>query len=328
MILKKTPLRISFFGGGTDLPEWFDKNDGSVISATIDKFTYSTLRKIPSFYNINYRLRYFKHEEVKNINRIKHNSIRETIKYFKLKGPIEISHNSDLVSQSGLGSSSSFTVGLVHAFGLSKMLKINKKFLSNTAIKIERSLLKESVGVQDQISCSYGGFNYIRFNKSDFKVIPISKKENVKKIEKSLIFIHCGIFRNANSIEKKKISKIKKGMNFSVMKKIDQLTLEAYNELNSSNFSLKTWGNYLNDYWYFKKQLDKSVSKKEIDEIHKKAMACGAYGGKLLGAGGGGFMMFICDQSSKKKIAKIFKHQILENVKFSYKGSDIVINNF
>ena len=328
MILIKTPLRISFFGGGTDIPEWYEKNDGSAINTTIDKFTYCTFRKIPSFYKINYRLRYFKHEEVKKIKDIKHNSIRETINYFKLKGPLEISHNSDLVSQSGLGSSSSFTVSLVHAISLIKKHNITKKYLSKTAVKIEREILKENVGIQDQISCSYGGYNYLKFKKSDFQVKPILKKNNIKKIENSLIFIQCGIFRNANVIEKKKIYKIKKGINFSQMKKINSLTSEAYKELNSNNFSLKIWGEYLNDYWFYKKQLDSSVTKKEINEIYKKAIDCGAYGGKLLGAGGGGFMMFLCNKSSKRKISNIFKHRILDNIKFSYSGSKVIINNF
>tara|TARA_B100000886_G_scaffold331859_2_gene283881 strand:- start:12121 stop:13110 length:990 start_codon:yes stop_codon:yes gene_type:complete len=328
MILIKTPLRISFFGGGTDLPEWLKNNRGAAINTTIDKYTFTTIRQIPSFYNINYRLRYYKHEQVINSSDIKHNSIREAVKLFDLKGPIEISHNSDLVAQSGLGSSSSFTVSLVHGISLIKKYTITKKNLAKNAIKIEQDLLKENVGNQDQISCSYGGFNYLSLQGKNFEVTPIKKNNNIKKIENSLVFIHCGVFRNADLIEKKKILKIKKGFKNSTLNQINQLTKEAYLELQSSNFSLSIWGKYLNEYWLLKKQLDKSVTMNKIENIHKKAIECGAFGGKLLGAGGGGFMVFICNSSSKKKIEKIFKRKILNNVKFCKMGSTALINNF
>ena len=177
MIITRTPFRISFFGGGTDLPSWLENNDGHVISTTINKYCYINLRILPKIFDYNYRLRYYKTEETLNIDEIKHNSIRACLKHLKLSNKkIEIVHNADLPAASGLGSSSSFTVGLINTINNLLNIKTKKNFLAKKAIYIEQKILRESVGIQDQISTSYGGFNYIKLNKKDFKVIKIKKK--------------------------------------------------------------------------------------------------------------------------------------------------------
>ena len=205
MIISRTPFRISFFGGGTDFPKWYNENRGKVISTCINKYCYISVRDLPPFFKHNYKLRYFKTEEVKKISLIKHPSIRETIRYLNLKNNLEIVHNADLPAQSGLGASSSFTVGLINSLIALQGKRISKKNLAMYALEIEQQKIKEYVGSQDQFAASFGGFNITNFisNKIDVAPVPTSNK-NLNILEKSIFLLFSGYPREAQILEKKK----------------------------------------------------------------------------------------------------------------------------
>lgn len=324
MIICQTPFRISFFGGGTDFPQWYENNSGSVISASINKFSYITARDLPNFFNFKYRLRYFKTEEVKELGKINHPTFREIItKYHNKNRTIEIVHNADLPAMSGLGSSSSTTVGTIHALMTLNDRKVSKKSLAYRAIEIEQKILKESVGSQDQVVASYGGFNFIKFNRDKSIIVkPFTNCRNIKKIEDSLLLVFTGIKRKAEKIERDKMRNFHKSLNY--FSKLDKLTLKAKKLIESDNFKLKNFGELLSENWEIKKKLSSMVTNQNIDRIYNIGMKNGAYGGKLLGAGNGGFVLFICNVKSKKKIKQKLKNNLNVPIKFETAGSRIV----
>ena len=226
MIISRSPLRISLFGGGTDYPEWFSKNGSIVIGGTINKYSYIHARYLPKIFNFNYRLRYFKTELTKNINDIHHGPYREILKYFKCsKENIEIIHTSDLPALSGLGSSSSSTVSAINAIATLHGSFLSKKNLANLGIEIERNILKESVGCQDQIFSAFGGFNSIKFRMNEDYVVEdlLSNKNKIDKLNKSSILIWSGQQRNGQNLEKRKITKIKKNLLDKNLKNIQKI---------------------------------------------------------------------------------------------------------
>jgi D-glycero-alpha-D-manno-heptose-7-phosphate kinase len=324
MIICQTPFRISFFGGGTDFPQWYENNSGSVISASINKFSYITARDLPNFFDFKYRLRYFKTEEVKELSKINHPTFREIIsKYHNKNRTIEIVHNADLPAMSGLGSSSSTTVGTIHALMTLNNRKVSKKSLAYRAIEIEQEILKESVGSQDQVVASYGGFNFIKFNRDKSIIVkPFTNLKNIKKIEDSLLLVFTGIKRKAEKIERDKIKNFNKSLNY--FSKLDNLTLKAKELIESNNFKLKNFGELLSENWEIKKKLSSMVTNSNIDRIYNIGMKNGAYGGKLLGAGNGGFVLFICNSKSKKKIKQKLRNYLNVPTKFETTGSRIV----
>tara|TARA_B100001175_G_C19448850_1_gene610210 strand:- start:221 stop:1204 length:984 start_codon:yes stop_codon:yes gene_type:complete len=324
MIICQTPFRISFFGGGTDFPQWYENNSGSVISASINKFSYITARDLPNFFEFKYRLRYFKTEEVKELSKINHPTFREIIsKYHNKNRTIEIVHNADLPAMSGLGSSSSTTVGTIHALMTLNNRKVSKKSLAYRAIEIEQEILKESVGSQDQVVASYGGFNFIKFNRDKSIIVkPFTNLENIKKIEASLLLVFTGIKRKAEKIERDKIKNFNKSLKY--FSKLDNLTLKAKELIESNNFKLKKFGKLLSENWEIKKKLSSMVTNPNIDRIYNIGMKNGAYGGKLLGAGSGGFVLFICNSKSKKKIKQKLRNYLNVPTKFETTGSRIV----
>ena len=324
MIITKTPYRVSFFGGGTDRPSWLDNdNKGLVLSTSINRYCYITLRNLPKIFDYRYRLRYYKNEETNHIKNIKHNSIRACLasQNFYNKS-IELVHHGELPSLSGLGSSSTFTVGLIN--GLSEINKksITKKKLAQSAILIEQKVLKESVGIQDHIAAAYGGFNIISMNKKNkFKVKNFKNLKIKKIIEDNLLLIFTGLQRNSQPLEKSKSNRIKKGYSDNELNNILDITKSAITEINSQNFSIKTFGKLLSENWHYKKLIHKSISNAKIDEIYNQVMSNGAYGGKLLGSGNGGFFMFLCPKNSKEKLEKSFKNKLIKDIKFDEKGS-------
>lgn len=327
MIITRTPFRVSFFGGGTDLPSWLENHKGCVISTTINKYCYINLRILPKIFEYNYRLRYYKTEQVREIKQIKHNSIRACLAYANLGNKkIEIVHNADLPAASGLGSSSSFTVGLLNTINFLKNKQKDKNYLAKKAILIEQNILKESVGIQDQIATAYGGFNYINLNKKNFKVHKINQEANIRKIEKNCLLIFTGLQRRANPLEKKKIDMIKKNKLDFELNKILEITNEAKKNILSNNFRLKYWGQLLNEHWLFKKSLSSDVTNYKIDTIYNEIMSLGAYGGKLLGAGNGGFMLFLCPTNKKEIIEKKFGNLLIKDLKFDKNGSNMIYN--
>ena len=319
---------MSFFGGGTDFPQWYDNYGGCVLATTINKYCYINLRKLPPFFNYQFRLRYFQTEERKNIKSISHKSFKEILDHYKFhKEFIEIVYHADLPALSGLGSSSSSTVGLINAVNAYKNIKLSKKKLYNEAIKIEQKILKENVGSQDQANAAFGGFNFIEFKKGNIKINSISNKKNINKLENSILLIFTGMQRHSQTIEKHKIDSINKNKSTNNLLTMIDIAYEAKNLIMSKNFNLKHFGKLLNEQWKLKKDLSHKVTNKKIDEIYNGALNMGAFGGKLLGAGAGGFLMLICNSETKKKIQKKYFRLMNIPINFENEGSKIIYLN-
>ncbi len=291
MIISKTPYRISFFGGGTDYPSWYLKNGGSVISTTIDKYIYISCRKLPPFFEHKHRIVWSKIETVKNINKIQHIAVREMLKIFKVKTGLEIHYDGDLPSRSGVGSSSVFVVGLMNLLNSFYNKKVKKKQLAINSIKFEQKILKEFVGSQDQIAATYGGFNKIIFKSNGFFDVEsiVIKKSVLNNLNKNLLLIYTGQKRTANNIAKTYVNKLE-NLKKNHMLEISSLVDQA--ELLLKNNNLDDFGRLLHESWLIKKKLSSSIANSSINDIYNKALKSGALGGKLLGAGGGGFFLF------------------------------------
>lgn len=321
MIISKTPLRISLFGGGTDFPEYFKRRKSVMIGGSINKYVYVSLSEFPSSISKdNIRLFYKKREFVNSIHSIKHKVIREALKRNSIYKNIEIHIISNLPSNTGLGSSSSFSVGLLNCIENYKIKKIEKKKLALKTIKFERDILKESVGYQDQIFASFGGFSKITISKK--KQISVSKYKSakyIKKIENNLFLVYTGIKRSAQKIEIKKINKINKNLKF--LNQINDISIKADKKI-QKQFNPDFIGPYLNKTWHLKKKLDKKVTSIKIDNLYLKGLKAGASGGKLLGAGAGGFILFYVPKKNHSKFIKINKKKII-NFNFENEGSRI-----
>ena len=326
MISSRTPFRISLFGGGTDFPDWYKENNGMVISGTIDKYCYVNVRKWPAIWDFNFRLRYYKTEQVKKINQIKHAPYREIIKHFNFeKEKIEIIHTADLPALSGLGASSSSTVAAIQALSLLKGVLLSKKQLSQLAIFIEQKKLKENVGSQDQIAAAFGGFNKISFKKDlDFTVEELLTNEKIDLLNKSTFLVYTGIQRKGQKIEKEKISNIRNKKLENNLNNIMKITNKAFSEFNKKKINLKKIGKLLNDQWEEKKKLSKNITNPTINKINKVCLLNGAYGSKLLGAGGGGFILVLCPSNKKKKLMKKLAKFKIVNFRFENAGSTII----
>lgn len=331
MIICRTPFRISFFGGGTDFPHWYNVNEGAVISSTIDKYCFSIVRNLPPIFDYKYRLRYFQNEFVKNKNSIKHKSINAVLKKYHIRDtPLEIVHNADLPALSGLGASSAFTVSLINSIiSLNSKNKLSKKILAESAIEIEQKLLKEYVGSQDQYSCAYGGFNYIKFGKKMITVskIPMSKNK-IKEFQENIILFFTGIQRKAQIIEKDKFNNVDK--NYNNLLKISNIVSEAKKIFFSKkNFDLALLSELLNESWFLKKSLSSKVSNDKINDIYETGIRSGALAGKILGAGGGGFILFLTPNNKvKNKIKEKLNKLISININFDFEGSKIIHKSY
>ena len=319
MIISKTPLRISFFGGGTDFPEFFNFNKSKIIGTAIDKSIFISKNFFPPQKDFQLKLFYSKVEQVKKVNQIKHKVIKNLIKELKITENLELHFISDLPSFSGLGSSSSFTTGLSNLFFYILKKKYSKKGLADFVINFERNSLKEKVGFQDQIFASYGGFNCIDFSKNNYRVKNYVIDEDLKKIEDCSFLIHTNIKRKAENIEKKKIKKIKK--NQEKLNFISDIANEAEKYLNKKKLTT-CFETLLNESWNLKKKLDSNVSNFLIDRIYEKCLGDGATAGKLLGAGAGGFLYMYVPK--RNQINFIKKNKSAIKIKFTNEGSKII----
>jgi D-glycero-alpha-D-manno-heptose-7-phosphate kinase len=324
MIITKTPYRISFFGGGSDYPEWFNKYYGEVISTTINKYLYISCRELPHFFKHKFRIVYSKIENVKTIHEIKHNGVKQLLNYLKVKNGLEIHYDGDLPSRSGMGSSSCFIVGLLNALSKSQNRQLNKKKLANMSIEIERNIMRENVGLQDQIAASYGGFNRIRFEKNNYKVNKIICSKSFKDdLNKKLFLLYTGKSRTAEKITRSYTNKLSQNKKKNVKKILDFVdqAKRIIKQNNSDDF-----GYLLNETWYQKRELSKLVSNTKIDYLYKKGISNGALGGKLLGAGGGGFLLFYVNSNKKKNFLKSFENNVIVPIELSNIGSEIIFN--
>lgn len=325
MLISRTPYRISFFGGGSDYPNWYNQFSGKVISTTINKYLYLTLKKPPIYFNHKYKISYKITEYENNLKNIKHPVVREMLRYLKFSHGMEINYDGDLPSRSGMGSSSSFVVGLMIALMKFKGKKISKFLLAKESINFEQKILKEIVGSQDQVAASYGGFNLIKFNKKKiFEIKSFRKSEEFKKnLNKSLFLIYTGKQRMAHKIAKTYANSLSKEK-YNNIKEILDITSEA--ESTIKNNKPDEFGKLLHESWLVKKSLSNSISNSKIDELYEYVIQRGACGGKLLGAGGGGFILFYVPKKNQKRFKnKIGKNKII-SFNFENEGSKIIYN--
>jgi len=327
MIINKTPFRISFFGGGTDYPVWYRENQGAVLSTTIDKYCYITIRYLPPFFPHKHRIVYSKIEMVNDINEILHPAVRATLQFLNIDKGIEIHHDGDLPAKTGLGSSSSFTVGLLNSLYALKGVIPSKLQLAKEAIHIERDILKESVGAQDQVAAAFGGFNKISFAGNDeIKIEPITLTEaRIKELESHLVLYFTGFSRYASEVAKTQIEKTPDRKRELTL--MYQMVDTAVNILNDENKNILEFGKLLNETWQLKKSLTDKISTPEIDDIYQRALEVGAVGGKLLGAGGGGFLLLFIPPEKQKKVREEFKNLLEVKFHFEKGGSRIIYYN-
>lgn len=299
MIITKTPYRISLFGGGSDHPKWFDRNGGKVISFSINKFCYITTRILPPFFEHRYRIAYSKIETVTHYSSIDHPVVRESIRLYLPEPGLEIHHDGDLPARSGIGSSSAFTVGMIHALLALRGNQPSGIELADSAIRMEQEILRENVGWQDQIACAVGGINEITFGTGKkWSISPIEIDcQYIKEIQSRMVLIFSGVQRISSEITSELLLGLDKKR--EAMQEVIQLATDCRKILDSRG-DLDTIGEMLNYSWELKKQLNPSSSSIELDELYCRARSAGALGGKVLGAGGGGFMLFWVDKNGKE----------------------------
>ena len=323
MVISRTPFRISFFGGGTDYPDWYLKNGGTVLATTINKYCYLSVRFLPPFFWHKFRIVYSKIESCNKVNEIAHPAVREIIRFLKINRGLEIHHDGDLPARSGLGSSSAFTVGLLHALHALEGRMPNKHQLAKESIYLEQKVLKETVGSQDQSLAAHGGFNHITFHKNgEIKLRPITlSPKRIEELENHLMLFYTGIPRTASKVAKSYVKKIKtRQKQLSIMQDSVEIALSIL----TSKADIKSFGELLNEFWQIKRTLSPQVSNSSIDEIYKKALSTGAIGGKLIGAGGGGFLLLFVPPQRQKKIRESLRKLIYVPFAFENEGSRII----
>lgn len=325
MIISRTPFRISLFGGGTDYPAWFREHGGSVIGTAINKYCYISLRRLPPFFEHHSRIVYSKVELVRANSEIEHPAVRGVLTDRGISDRLEIHHDADLPARSGLGSSSSFTVGLLNALSAFNNRMSSSRELAREAIRIEQDVLKENVGCQDQIWAAYGGFNRINFfQDGTFSVSPIIiAPEKREELLRSTMLFFTGFSRIASDIAQDQINNISKTA--SQLRAMRAMVDQAADILADRKSATAELGELLHEAWLLKRQLSNRISSPQIDEIYEAGRNAGAIGGKLLGAGGGGFMFFIVDPDKREQVRERLKKLIHVTIGFDNDGSKIVL---
>jgi D-glycero-alpha-D-manno-heptose-7-phosphate kinase len=325
MVITSTPLRISFFGGGTDYPVWYRQYGGSVLSTTIDKRCYITCRRLPPFFEYHSRISYSKVENVVRNDAIQHPSVRACLQFLGIDDGVEIHHVADLPARTGLGTSSAFTVGLLLGLYALKDQMRDKGSLAAEAIHVEQELLQEAVGAQDQVSAAYGGFNRINFHTDgSFEVNRIlTEAGRLEELERHLVLYFTGFSRTASEIaqEQLRMTPHKK----QELETMLQMVNEAEATITNPNRSLDEFGRLLHESWQIKRTLTQKISNASIDEIYQAGLRAGALGGKLLGAGGGGFMLFFVPPERREALRARLKKLLCVPFTFSNRGSHVVV---
>ena len=321
MIITRTPFRMSFFGGGSDIEEYFKYKEGSVLSTTFDKYCYVTVRHLPPFFDYTTEVVYSKIERVLNSENICHPVVKNAMKMLNMHN-LRIVYDADLPARTGLGTSSSFAVGLLNALHLVNGDYVDKQKIAEEAIYLERVLCCESGGWQDQIAASYGGFNRINFKESGFTVKPvIINPERKKNLNDRLMLFFTGFSRFSSEIQdaSKKIDQ-----KINILDKLVSLVDDAEYVLLNENISLDRFGYLLEESWNLKKETGSKVSSPQIDSIYEKAIKAGALGGKLLGAGGGGFLLFYVPMNKQDSVRQAMKDYLFVPFKFENEGTNII----
>jgi D-glycero-alpha-D-manno-heptose-7-phosphate kinase len=325
MVISKTPLRISFFGGGTDYPEHFRKHGGLVIATTIDKYSFITVKRLNGLFEYNYRVSYSKGELCKRIDEIQHPSVRECLKFLNLRDGLEIHYVGDLPARTGLGSSSSFTVGLLNALYALNGRFASKDQLAREAVHVEQKLIRERVGVQDQYAAAFGGLNKFEI-KTDGTVVvhPVIIPETRKKIfHDHLMLFYTGISRHAHEILKEQVEKTKRGDNDRTLLEMANLVEPAVKILQSDR-EISEFGELLHHAWVLKQTLSSAISNERLNEMYDAARKAGALGGKLLGAGGGGFFLFFVPPARKNRVREALRGYAEVEFAFENEGTRVI----
>jgi len=318
-------MRVSFFGGGTEYPIWYRENGGSVLSTAINKSCYISCRNLPPFFEYHSRISYSKVENVASNDAIEHPSVRACLEFLKIKEGVEIHHIADLPARTGLGTSSAFTVGLLHALYALKNQMRDKHTLALEAIHVEQDLLQEAVGAQDQVSAAYGGFNRIDFCQDDSIDVRrvIASPCRLAELEQHLALYFTGFSRTASEIAKEQLKVTpQKRTELETMRK---LVDEAEGILLNANRPLAEFGRLLHESWQIKRSLTQKISNNSIDEIYETGMRAGAIGGKLLGAGGGGFMLFYVEPERRDALRASLRNLLCVPFSFSNRGSHVIV---
>ena len=321
-VMAMAPYRISFFGGGTDYPAWYRENPGAVLATSIDKYCYILCRRLPPFFEEKNRVVWSQIELTQAVDEIRHPAVREALKAMVMEG-MEIHHAGDLPARAGMGTSSAFTVALVHALHALNCHELAKRQLALEAIRIEQDMIKENVGSQDQTISAFGGFNRIDFNREhEIKVTPIHSLR-LNELEASLMLFFTGFSRTASTIAQDQIDNMQK--NKSILPEMYALVDEGVKILTGES-KLAEFGRLLGETWKMKRRLARKVTTDYIDYIYSNAISAGAIGGKLLGAGGGGFILFYVEPDLQPRVKERLSSLLNVPFKFEKRGSQIIFN--
>ena len=323
MIISRTPFRISFFGGGTDYPDWYYKHGGAVLATTIDKYCYINCRYLPPFFDHRYCIVYSKVEHCQTVEEIAHPAVREALRYLEIQRGVEIHHDADIPARSGVGSSSAFTVGLLNALYALKGQMVSKHRLATESVHLEQDILKETVGSQDQVLAAYGGLNHIVFHQNgEISVTPITVgAERMKELASHLMLFYTGIKRTASNIAESFVTGIDdRRRQLRVMKDLVDESISIV----SGDRDILEFGELLHEAWLAKRSLSASISNADVDALYDAARAAGAMGGKLIGAGGGGFFLLFVPPSKQQSVREKLNTLVHVPFKFDFSGSQII----
>ncbi len=323
MIISRTPYRVSFFGGGTDYPGWYKAHGGAVLAATIDKYCYLSCRYLPPFFEHRTRVVYSKIESVQQVDQISHPSVRAVLKYLDMDRGLEIHHDGDLPARSGMGSSSAFTVGLLHALYALKGQMPSKRQLALESIHVEQEVLQETVGSQDQVMAAYGGLRHVQFlPNGEISVRPLTLTQHrIDEFNNHMMLFYTGIIRTASDVAKSYVDDIQaKRRQLRIMK---DLVEESISVLTGGG-DINVIGHLLHEAWQAKRSLSPQVSNPQVDELYRTAQEAGALGGKLTGAGGGGFLMLFVPPAQQADVKQALNRLIHVPFKFEPAGSQII----
>jgi D-glycero-alpha-D-manno-heptose-7-phosphate kinase len=322
MIITKTPFRMSFFGGGTDMKEFFQEYGGAVLSTTFDKYCYVNVRHLPRFFDYSTEISYSKLERVTDLQSIQHPAVRNAMKMLDMH-EIRLTYEADLPARSGLGTSSSFAVGMLNAFHALKGKYVDKKRLADEAIYLERELCQEEGGWQDQIAASFGGFNKIKFDQDGYEVLPvIINKERKEQLNKSLMMFFTGFTRFSSDVQKANSGMSQEKINR--LREMCSLVDQAEDILTDKRRDLDDFGRLLDYTWQLKRKTGKAISNQHIDLIYDAGIKAGALGGKLLGAGGGGFLVFYVPVEKQKQVHEAMKDLLYIPFEFEKGGTRVI----
>lgn len=324
MIISRTPYRVSFFGGGTDYPTWFCEHGGAVVSATINHYCYITCRFLPPFFEHHSRIVWSQIELVNENDKIQHPAIRGAISLLGIAEGVEVHHHGDLPARSGLGSSSSFSVGLLNALHMLRGQQMSKRDLARQAIHLEQDVLGENVGVQDQITSAFGGLNRIDIDTGgSFEVNPLKlAAATISDLERHILMFYTGVARNASQVAAAQIRAIADHQ--ADLMEMRRMVDQAIGLLAAGD--IVAFGKLMHEGWQIKRMLSDKIAPAFVDDIYQRARAAGAIGGKLLGAGGGGFMLFIVRPEDHRSVLTALKNLLLVPVQFDTNGTEIIFN--